>query len=446
MNRQEQLAHGQELSEDFLAHYGVPGMKWGTRRARGAINKTFRSERKSLKKEKRALLKQDIKDTVGGVKRNIKTNTKAMVTRRRGDSGRKMTMRKQGDHLQTLQKKLDSQKKRISISEREQASYDKKRAAKKALRHGETVASNFLLEHGSLKSKGGVSHDNNDTLAHYGVPGMKWGVRKSGSSSRKTVRTAKKDAKRHMDAKMFYGKTAGTKRKLLKAEVTQKKKNMPGYEKEFEKALANVDQAKSARKATRTRKRKDAAYRTRVTTKQALGVTGPLTVAAGFAVANNPELRRKVTTTGKHLGKKITSKLTHGEELSEDFLAHYGVLGMKWGKRKGSSGSSIKSSKKSKKNPKASTLSDAELRQRINRLQMEKQYKQLTTKDRSTASKFVGDVVRESAKQTASSYVTKYMKTGVDAGIGAAKKSKTYGKGRTLAGNAKRMIKKRKGS
>lgn len=117
-------------------------------------------------------------------------------------------------------------------------------------------------------------------LAHYGILGMRWGHRKAGGVSRSTQRMAEKDAKRHAEAKMFYGKTAGTNRKLLKAELDKKKKTIPGYEDHFNKALENVDYAKAAKKAVRTRKRKDIAYRSRVTTKQILGVTGPLTVAA----------------------------------------------------------------------------------------------------------------------------------------------------------------------
>lgn len=130
-----------------------------------------------------------------------------------------------------------------------------------------------------------------EELAHFGVLGMKWGIRKDkgpklSREAKNTNKLASKDAKRHAEAKMFYGKTAGTKRKLLKAELEKKKKLIPGYEDAFNKAFEEVDMAKAAKKAVRTRTRKDATYRTRVTTKQVLGVTGPLTVAAGTLLYN----------------------------------------------------------------------------------------------------------------------------------------------------------------
>ena len=158
-------------------------------------------------------------------------------------------------------------------------------------------------------------------LEHHGILGMKWGVRryqnKDGSltnagkkrqqriDAKQKVKNEKalnklatKDAKRFADAKMFYGKTAGTKRKLLKAELDKKKKNTPGYEKAFNEAVNKADFAKSAKKAVRKRHAIDAKYRARVTTKQVLGVTGPLTVAAGTALysANKQKVDSFVAT------------------------------------------------------------------------------------------------------------------------------------------------------
>jgi len=142
-------------------------------------------------------------------------------------------------------------------------------------------------------------------LQHFGIIGMHWGRRKSQNGvDRSTTRLAEKDAKRHAEAKMFYGKTAGTNRKLLKAELDKKKKIIPNYESEFNKALGKVDYSNAAKKAVRTRKIKDTSYRARVTVKQFMGITGPLTIAA----ASYAYQRNKPTVDAflyKHLTKVI---------------------------------------------------------------------------------------------------------------------------------------------
>lgn len=66
-----------------------------------------------------------------------------------------------------------------------------------------------------------------------------------------------------------------------------------------------------------------------------------------------------------------------------DDINHSGVLGMKWGHRKSDSGGSAartkKTSKKSK--PDVKKMSDEELKKTVSRLQLEKQYSQLSNQN-----------------------------------------------------------------
>lgn len=86
------------------------------------------------------------------------------------------------------------------------------------------------------------------------------------------------------------------------------------------------------------------------------------------------------------------------EENYDDFLQHYGVLGMKWGKRKARSNVSSNKKPKNTKNtttsklkpkpkpePPQRRLSDAELRAAVNRLRLEREYSELTYKASSRA-------------------------------------------------------------
>ena len=59
------------------------------------------------------------------------------------------------------------------------------------------------------------------------------------------------------------------------------------------------------------------------------------------------------------------------EDRVDEYLMHYGVLGMKWGKRK------ARASNSSEQAPKKRHMSNKELQARIKRLKMEKEYAQL---------------------------------------------------------------------
>ena len=100
-------------------------------------------------------------------------------------------------------------------------------------------------------------------------------------------------------------------------------------------------------------------------------------------------------------------------------LYHHGIKGMKWGIRRTPAQLGHKPSKltTSQRKSEMKKMSDTELRNRINRIQMEKQYMQLTAPEVSAGKKFVKDVLVNAAKQTATSYVSKYMNKGLEAAM-----------------------------
>lgn len=77
-------------------------------------------------------------------------------------------------------------------------------------------------------------------------------------------------------------------------------------------------------------------------------------------------------------------------------LYHRGILGMRWGHRKSadSSGSSSQSSSIKNKKTDTSHLTDEELKKVVARLQMEKQYSQLSSEKISKGKKHVDNLVK----------------------------------------------------
>ena len=181
--------------------------------------------------------------------------------------------------------------------------------------------------------------DLDDFLAHYGVKGMKWGVRKADSRpegvSARVNRDAKKDAREFARAKMFYGEGAGTRRKLIKATVDQKSKSDPAYKKAFDHHVANQDMGRHVSKARSERKRKDV---TATTTKTAKGVHRQLTggfgnvslasaaIAGGYVLARQTGADKVVMDAAKQSftsAKKAVKKKQNQKAVS-DWLKQQG--------------------------------------------------------------------------------------------------------------------------
>lgn len=119
--------------------------------------------------------------------------------------------------------------------------------------------------------------------------------------------------------------------------------------------------------------------------------------------------------------------------METNYFKHHGIKGMKWGirrteaqlnggkksYRKSESDDAHEDYNKAHSKTSVKSMSDKELRERINRLQMEKQYVSLTKKEKSAGSKFVADVLRESGKNLASKYVSNILGGAIDKGLGS---------------------------
>lgn len=155
-----------------------------------------------------------------------------------------------------------------------------------------------------------------DYLEHFGVKGMKWGVR----------REARRDAKESARAKMYYGEGAGVRRRNINAIVKQKSKD-PTYKAEYEKAYAKQDLSKARRSAQRQRTvtdktkgfRQGAGRVGRAITREATAAVG-FAAAIGYAIKNPKETRAFI----QNAGRMASAEVKIGATIGKAFLRNHG--------------------------------------------------------------------------------------------------------------------------
>jgi hypothetical protein len=147
-------------------------------------------------------------------------------------------------------------------------------------------------------------------VEHFGVKGMRWGVRRSaeelGHIPRGTLKDASRDAKEFARAKMYYGEGAGTRRKLIKTLVEDRSKRDAAYAEAFDHFLGQQDMGQHVSKAQTERSRTDrkntakkgaGAVARRVTGEMGTTAAFVAVAAGGAAYLNSPQGRRFMDTS-----------------------------------------------------------------------------------------------------------------------------------------------------
>ena len=372
---------------DQLMHYGVKGMRKGTRKSREERNAERRAKYEARLKAKYG--DHDIKMIEDHIKKRKALAQKVKNFRLANQRNRQLT-----------------------ATERREKYYNELDTGQL----GKTYATDATLAEAARRyyKKGHNKRMGHSELMHYGVKGMKWGVR----------RRARRDAKEFTQAKMYYGEGAGNRRKLIKATVKARSKD-PFYKSEFDKAVANTDMSKRASQARRQRGRKNARNSAGKTVRGVGNIASGNAGRAGGALflgylgyqgakaAGIAPNERELLTKAVKGARKIKRVVQH-----DDVLAHYGVRGMRWGIRK----SRIKGAKKwtSAKQAKIDGMSDDQLRRVNNRIRLEKEYRQLTQTRMERYRSKVGKAAEEATFNTLQNAIQKGLKKAASRGGSAA--------------------------
>ncbi len=139
------------------------------------------------------------------------------------------------------------------------------------------------------------------------------------SKMNKKVNT-RKDAKKYVLAKMYYGEGAGNRRKLINGRVNQRSKDLT-YKKAFDEYVSKQNTNKAVNKAIRKRRHTDMA-------KAALPYAS-VAAAAAFSYAQKTGLTRKVARYGKTTIKDAAAYV-HKKKSDALFAAYMRANDIHW--------------------------------------------------------------------------------------------------------------------
>lgn len=108
------------------------------------------------------------------------------------------------------------------------------------------------------------------------------------------------------------------------------------------------------------------------------------------------------------------------DTITDDFLEHYGVKGMKWGVRRSKSQLARASKNSTKKT--AKNLSDEELKKAVERLRLEREYVDITSKlstaKTDKAKEFIGRYSQQAASVAVGAVASAVVKQVIDKKLG----------------------------
>lgn len=221
-------------------------------------------------------------------------------------------------------------------------------------------------------------------LEHHGVKGMKWGKRKSRRAEKKEAKADKKWERKTVSSKTLYA--------VYNEAARAANKDLDGINAKHEGKNFNIDSAdrrkyydEVAANFNSHVQTAAAKYNQSPSGKKRLQVdinpiSGEFTIQSVDVshADGKPKLVVKRNKNGLIISIDIVDdSMTQGDMFVEEYIEHYGVKGMKWGKRKKRTRSEESSENKTVRKKRAKELSNAELQKSIKRMELETKYKKM---------------------------------------------------------------------